>query len=123
MAKITDNAFDAGLNYIRNAAEELHICSSEPANYAGLSAVTLGNVACTSSNIQAVADSAGGRHLTVDALSSGTITANGTGNNWALVDVTGTELLSSGSCTSPQTLNTANTLSTTAFDITFNDAT
>ena len=44
MPYIPDAAFDLLLNYIQDNQEAIHICSAEPANYAGVAGVDLGVV-------------------------------------------------------------------------------
>jgi len=120
MAFIVDAALDAALDHIRTNATVLHVCSSEPANFAGIAAVTLGNKA--SPTIGANGDATGGgRKATVAAINDGSVTGTGTGSHWAIAS--GSVLLASGSLSATQSLTSGNTLTLSAFDIRVADAT
>jgi hypothetical protein len=113
MPFLNDAVLDAGLAALLDATV-LHICTDEPANYAGLAAVTLGNK--TSPTITAASDgSPNGRQRTVAAFTGGTVTGTGTADCWALVDVPGTRILASGTLTSGgQVVTSGNTFSLTS---------
>ena len=67
MSKVADhNSMDLALNDVINNGNVLHICSGQPANYAGIAAVTLGNVALTSVNYSLQAGAVSGRRATVE---------------------------------------------------------
>jgi len=118
MTLLADAALDAGLNYVRTNATVLHICSAEPANYAGIAAVTLGNK--TSPSIAAPSDrTPSGREIVVAAITDGNVTATGTTTYYAIASVN--ELLVTGVITS-QAVTSGNTFTTTAFAIGFPDA-
>lgn len=121
MAYINDAAFDAALTYIDTNGTRLEICSAEPANYAGIAAVALGNK--TSLNIGAPANGAvNGRRVTVAAITDGSVTATGTATHWAIHN--GSNLLvASGSLSASQVVTSGNTFTLGAFDITIADAT
>lgn len=121
MAFYSDSIKDAALQELINNAEILHICSSEPANYAGIAAVTLGNK--TPPSLGAVADGVtNGRRTTVAAITDGSVTGTGTATHWVIADVTGTTLLASGTLSASQAVTNGNTFTLAAFDITFPDA-
>lgn len=94
MPSFADAVLDAALDEIRTATR-LDLCTAEPANYAGLAAVTLGNK--TGVTIPAAADrSGGGREVTVPATTAGTITGSGEGDYYALSDPATSSLIATG---------------------------
>lgn len=122
MPFITDNALNALLAYIRDNAETLHICSQEPTTYAEAnSTYTLGNK--TSPSVAAPSDKAGGgREIEFAAITDGSVTDSGTVSHWAVVDVTGTELLATGALTASQAVTSGNPFTLTSFAIGVPDA-
>jgi len=128
MASIHTDVFDAALAEITTNSDLLVICSSEPANYAGVAAVALGHKTTPTFTGPATGDTSG-RKITVDAVSDGTVTGTGTASHWALVDGTdaseayndGTTLYASGSLSSTQSVTDGNTFTLTAFDIEIQD--
>jgi hypothetical protein len=119
MAFISDNALDAKLNYVRTNAVVIHICTSEPANFAGVAGVSLGSVA-VSVGTPANGDSNGRKvvvaQFTVEA------TGSNDGTHWAITDDSA-ELLAAGptSLTVPMTTGVEYTFA--AFDLNAPDAT
>ena len=69
MAKsVNDAVLDAALSYIKTNADRLVFCSAEPANFAGVAAVALADVAVTTSDFTGPANGdTSGRKLTVAA--------------------------------------------------------
>jgi len=122
MPFITDNALDALLNYIDTNAESLHICSTEPTTYTeAITTYSLGEK--TSLTVNAPSDrGGGGRECVVPAITDGAVDATGTADFWAIVDVTGTELLATGDLSAPQAVTNGNTFTLTAFAIGVPDA-
>lgn len=114
MAFLADSILDGALQVIRNAATPvLHICSSEPANFAGVAAVTLGNKSAPTIGAQADA-SPDGRQISIDTFTDGTVTATGTGTHWALVDTTTSTLLATVAVPASQALTSGNPLAMTS---------
>ena len=120
MAYINDTVFDTGLALITANADNLDICSAEPANYAGIAAVTLGTDTVTVG--AAGAGSPSGRKVTVPAITAGSVTGTGTAAFWALHDGTAT-LYASGPLTATQGVTSGNSFTLDAIDITITDAT
>lgn len=119
MSYITDSALDAALSYIDTNAAVLHICSAEPANYAGVAAVTLGIK--TPPAISTPADRAlGGREITVSAISDGEVTGTGTATHYAIVSASA--LLVTGALNASQAVTDGNTFTLTSFTIGIPDA-
>lgn len=120
MPYINDTAYDQALNWIDTNGTRLELCSAEPANYAGISAVALANK--TSLSIGAPANGAvNGRRVTVAAITDGVVTASGTATHWAVHNGANT-LVAAGPLTAPQALTSGNIFTLPAFDITFPDA-
>jgi hypothetical protein len=117
MAKLDNAVFDAALNEVATATR-LTICSSDPANYAGIAAVLLGSK--TSPGFTGPADGdVSGRKITINAISDGSVTVTGEATHWALDD--GSTLLASGDLASSQEVTNGNTFTLTATDIELRD--
>ena len=111
---VNPTAQDAELAAITAGSNILHFCSAIPANYAGIAAVTLANVAPTFTG--PAAGSPNGRQVSVDAKSGVAVTGNGSATHavlansststlWYVTDYTGVAVTAGG------------TLSSTAFVI------
>lgn len=78
MAKnIPDAQMDVALNDIKNNADIVHGCSAQPADYAGIAAVSLGSAAVDSADFTVGDGDVSGRKIT---LGSQSITWSGSGN-------------------------------------------
>lgn len=120
MAFIRDGALDALLADIRDNTTTLHICSSEPTNYAGVTGSTLGNKATPS--IAAPSDrTPNGREVVISAITDGTVDGTGTATSWALTS--GSVLYAAGSLSSSQAVTSGNTFTLTSYTIGVPDAT
>jgi len=120
MPFIADRVFDLGLNVLDTEATTLHICSSEPASFAAVAGVSLGNSAIT---VGAPADrTPSGRRVTVAAITAGTVTGTATASHWAIVDTPNSRLLATGSLSASQGVSSGNTFTLAAFDIGIPDA-
>lgn len=79
-----DAALDLGLGYFR-ACNIMHLCTAQPATYAGIAAVSLGSVAMVPNTDFPLADGdVSGRKITVAAKTGITISASGTANHLVL---------------------------------------
>jgi hypothetical protein len=115
MATLGNNVFDKGLSYLATNGTRLDICSSEPATYAAVAGVSLGNK--TSLSIGAPGDrTGGGRKVTVAQITDGSVTATGTATHYAITNGS-SELLATGSLASSQAVTSGNTFTLAAFDI------
>lgn len=85
-----DAVIDGGLDYIVSNATRVHICSAEPANYAGIAAVELVQYTVTGGNYTKAAGDVSGRKLTLGALTGNTATAAGNGTHVAFSNGTDT---------------------------------
>lgn len=119
MAKWSADAnMDAMLAAIA-AADMLHVCSGQPANYAGIAAVELASVALTAGagngDYTLANGDSSGRKLTVGAQSAVSITGSGDATHVALSDGSST-LIYVTTCTT-QTLTSGGTVDVPSWDI------
>lgn len=120
MAKAVDNSvLDAALDKIATATT-MTVCSGQPANYAGIAAVALGDAVMSGGDYTNADGDTSGRKVTVGAKTSQAVDTSGTATHVALDD--GTTLLFVTTCTS-QALTSGNTFDTPAFDIEIADPT
>ena len=117
MATLGDRVFDNGLTVLDTEANRLDICSQEPTSYAeATSTYTLGNK--TTPTIGTPADrGAGGREVTVSAISDGSVTGSGTASHFAITDTVNSRLLATGILGSSQSVTSGNTFSLSSFTI------
>ena len=120
MAYINDEVFDQGLDYADTNGTRIDICSSEPASYAAIAGVTLGNDTVNTGATQNGASS--GRRVIVPAITAGSVTGTGTATHWALSDASAI-LVATGALTAPQGVTSGNTFTLDAISITIADAT
>ena len=117
MSFIHDDVQDAALSYLSSNCENLYICSSEPSTFTeAQTTYKLGTKASPSFTGPAAGD-ASGRKITVDAISDGAVSADGSAGYWALTDDSATKLLAAGALASAQNVYNGNTFTLTAFDI------
>lgn len=109
MATLDNRVFDNGLTVLDTEADKIIITSQEATTYTEANATyALGN--STSLSIGAPQDrSGGGREVVVAAISDGSVTGTGTATHYAMVDVSNTRLLATGSLTASQSVTTGNT--------------
>lgn len=124
MAKFTDDSvLDAALAKVATATRMV-ITSAQPANFAGIAAVALADVALTpgagNGDFVLANGDVSGRKLTVLAQSAVPVDASGTANHICLDD--GVTLLQVTTCTA-QVLTSGNTVNVPAYDIEFADVT
>ena len=114
-AHLHDNVYDDGLNVLTSATSKvLHICSSQPSNFAGVAGVSLGNK--TAQSIGAPQAHTTGRKVVVAAVTTGgSVTGDGTASHYAIVD--GTRLLAANNLAATQAVTDGNTFTLAAFDI------
>jgi hypothetical protein len=118
MAMINTEVLDVALEEISTNATVLHICSTQPADYAGIAGVSLGTK--TNPTFTGPLDGVvSGRRITVNDVIDGSVGGNGTAGFWALADAS--RLLAAGALTSPQVVTEDNTFTLTNFDIEIRD--
>lgn len=120
--KVEDHFLDAYLNQLDNCTT-LHVTSAEPANHAGIAAVSIASVAMTAGagngDYTIANGDTNGRKLTVLQQSSISITASGTSTHVVLTDTTN---IWCTTCTS-QALTSGGTVTVNAFDVEIGDPT
>ncbi|RUW41528.1 hypothetical protein EOA37_09715 [Mesorhizobium sp. M2A.F.Ca.ET.015.02.1.1] len=116
MSYLNPLVLDNGVQYLKDHANRLHICSAEPADYAGTLTVSLGT-----KNTPAVSvpgDRApSGRKVTISAITDGAVSANGDASHWALVDTVNSRLLAAKALDAVLAVNNGDTFTLPAFDI------
>jgi hypothetical protein len=117
MPSLNNRVFDNGLSVLDTEASRIDLTSQESTTYTeATSTHTLGN--STSLSIAAPSDrSGGGREVIVSAISDGSVTGNGTATHYAIVDVSNTRLLATGSLTASQVVASGNTFTLGSFTI------
>jgi len=123
MPFIHDTALDALLADIDDNAEELHICSAEPADYTEAT-VTYSLGQKTGLTVNAPTDrGGGGREIVIPAITDGAVDGDGTADYWAIVKASATSrLLAAGDLSAPQVVSDGNTFTLTEFAIGVPDA-
>ena len=117
-----DATIDSMLDYI-DQCTVMHVCSAEPANYAGIAAVSLADVTLTADTDFTKANGdVSGRKVTVAAKSGVTVDTSGTATHVAIARVADTTLRYVTTCTS-QVLTAGNTVNIPAWDIEVADPT
>ena len=117
-----DATIDAMFDYI-DQSTVMHVCSAEPANYAGIAAVSLADVTMTADTDYTKANGdTSGRKVTVAAKSGVTVDASGTATHIVLARVADTTLRYVTTCTS-QALTSGNTVNIPAWKIEVADPT
>ena len=117
-----DATIDAMFDYI-DQCNILHVCSGEPANYAGIAAVSLADVALTpDTDFTKANGDTSGRKVTVAAKSGVTVDSSGTATHIAIARTTDSTLRYVTTCTS-QVLTAGNTVNVPAWDIEVGDPT
>lgn len=120
MPLIADAVFDQGLNYADTNGTRIDICSAEPASFAGIAAVSLGNATVnTGAPENGAVD---GRRVIVPAITTGSVTATGTATHWALSNGTAI-LVATGPLSVSQAVTSGNTFTLDAITIAIRDAT
>ena len=118
MSYLHDRVYDNGLTVLDTEANVLHICSSEPASYAAVAGVSLGNKALAAGGIGApAARTPNGRKVTVAAITDGTVTTPGTASHYAIVDSVNSRLLVANALASTKVVVTGSPFTLAAFDI------
>jgi|TARA_R110001592_G_scaffold61921_2_gene189224 hypothetical protein len=109
MATLNNRVFDNGLTVLDTEADKIIITSQEATTYTEANATyALGN--STSLSIGAPQDrSGGGREVVVAAITDGSVTGTGTATHYAIVDVSATLLMATGSLTASQSVTSGNT--------------
>jgi hypothetical protein len=117
--KLNARVLDQGLKILHDEATHIHICTSEPADYADVLTKSLGNKNFGVNNVTSVAGAAApnGEKVSTTAVTDGTVTGTGTAAWWAVVDQTNTRLLADNALAATQAVTAANVFSLPSFDI------
>lgn len=117
-----DATIDSMFDYI-DQCNTMVVCSAEPANYAGIAAVTLATVALTpDTDFTKANGDVSGRKVTVAAKSAVSVTASGTATHIAIARTTDSTLRYVTTCTS-QVLTSGNTCNIPAWKVEVADPT
>ena len=121
MAKATPDAIlDAMADAIKAAITTEVVCSGQPANFAGIAAVTLASVSMATGDLTKADGDTNGRKVTMAQKSAISISGSGTATHVALAS--GSVLLYVTTCTS-QALTSGGTVTVPAWDIEIADPT
>jgi hypothetical protein len=122
MAKyISDTVLDTPCQYLEDNVTHLYITSAQASTYTeAITTYALGNKATPTFTGPANGD-VSGRKTTVDAITDGTVTADGTASHFALVDADTTALLAAGPLGATQAVTSGNTFTLGATDVEFPD--
>ena len=115
MPFLANNVFDSGLNQLNSLTENLYITSAEATTFLQASdTLKLGTKATPTVSV-AADRGAGGREVTVSAISDGAVNTTGTASHWALTDDTASLLLATGALSATQAVTATNTFTLTQF--------
>lgn len=117
MAKFAPDAtIDAMFDYV-DQSDIMHVCTGQPANYAGIAAVSLADVAMTPDTDFTKSDGdVSGRKVRVAAKSAIPVDASGTATHVVLARAADSTLRYVTTCTS-QALTAGNTVNVPAWDV------
>lgn len=117
MPTLADYVLDKALEVLDLEADRIDITSQEATTYAeATSTYTLGNTTSASFGAPQDGDTSG-RKTRCAAITDGTVTGTGTATHYAVVDVSETRLLATGTLTTSQSVVSGNTFTVDAFDI------
>jgi hypothetical protein len=106
---VPDATIDAMFDYV-DQCNIMHLCSGEPANYAGIAAVSLADVALTpDTDFTKANGDTSGRKVTIAAKSGVTVDNNGTATHVVIARTTDSTLRDVTTCTS-QVVTAGNTV-------------
>ncbi|WP_029073579.1 hypothetical protein [Kaistia adipata] len=120
MPYFNDRILDNGLQVLDTEANQINICSAEPATYtAATAANSLGSKAFSAGAAfgSPSARSPSGRKVTSAAITDGSVNSTGTVTHWAVVDTVNSRLLAAGSVNNSQVVTAPNPFTLAAFDI------
>lgn len=119
---IHDDVFDQALNYLKNNAENVYICSTQPTTFTEASSTyKLADVAVDSSDFTGPANGdTSGRKITLNQQTGVTVDSSGTAQHLAITDDSASKLLIVTDFTS-QSVTAGNTLTINAFDLELRD--
>ena len=117
MPAIHDSVFDDGLSILNSTAENLYICNADP----GLTWSNIGTMAIGTKATPTVSVPedriAGGRQVTISAITDGDVDATDDATHWALTDDSEEVILVSGELSDTQAVTEGNVFTLTAITI------
>ena len=117
MATIADYVLDAALAKLDTEADRIDITSQEATTYAEATGTyTLGNSTSLAFGAPQDGDTSG-RKVQAAAITDGSVTGTGNATHFAIVDVSSTRLLATGSLTTPQGVTSGNSFTIASFDV------
>jgi len=117
MATISDYVLDAALSKLDTEADRIDITSQEATTYAQATRTdSLGNSTPLAFGATEDGDTSG-RKTVAAAITDGSVTATGTATHFAIVDVSASRLLATGSLTASQAVTSGNTFTLASFDV------
>ena len=119
MAKFFDDSILNAALAVADNATTMHVCTGQPANHAGIAAVSLGSVSLAGGDYT-TADDTSGRKLTIASKTITSASASGTATHIAGTD--GTTLLWVTTCTS-QAITSGNPVTVPSFKLSIPDPT
>lgn len=117
LRKLSSNTLDGSLNYIKNNAENLYICSQEPTTFLEASDTYKLGVKAAPTFTGPSAGTDGRRELLVNAVTDGVVSANGTAGFAALTKDSTSELIAVFSLNYPRVIDGETTFTLTAHKI------
>jgi hypothetical protein len=111
-ASVGTEVIDNGLATLDTLADEIHILSAEPANYAAIASTTLGKKTFAPGvgiNSPVAATSPTGRKVLTVHIGDGSVTGSGTASHWAIIATSGTKLLANGQLSSSVAVTSGDT--------------
>lgn len=117
MSYLHPDVLDNGLSVLDTATTTLHICSAEPADFAGVAGVSLGNKSGLSIGAPENRTPSGRKVVVAAITSGGNVTGTGSAGYWAIVDTANSKLLAANSLASSQSVTSGNSFTLPAFDI------
>ena len=117
---VPDSSIDTMLTSVRGTT--VHVCSAQPANYAGIAAVELASGTFTGGDYSLGNGAVDGRTQTLAGQADLNIDADGTANSYVVSDGASTMFLAAD-ISNPQVLSTGGTVSVAALLHTIRDAT
>ncbi len=120
MAKaLDDTIYDVALDLLVDSIIEIHVCSADPTNYAGIAAVMLATKAALDFSAQAAEDGdISGRKIALPEVAIASITSSGTATHIAYTSAD--TILALTTCTS-QVLTATNPLTVPTIDLELRD--
>lgn len=117
MAALGNSVFDNGLNYLTSYTEKLYLLSGDPGlTWANIATYALGSK--STPTVSSPADrSAGGREVTISAITDGLVTGTGDATHYALTDDSEERILVTGALSSTLSVTSGGVFATESFKV------